>query len=159
VSGGVVDAVPAAGDAASTAARPEPAEVAPPDREATKPPSQVEVAGQAPPPSPVPGKALASDVGNAPQNAENAAQARAMAQRAAIADGQRNLLRMVEQIKVDGQRSVRTIMNTGSGSERIQGFLKNYAVVSERQLEDGRIEVILELPLTGPRGLSRFLVD
>jgi hypothetical protein len=105
------------------------------------------------------GKIRATGTGDRPQHAENAAQARAMAQRAAIADGQRNLLRMVEQIKIDGQRSVRTLMNTRSGAERIQGFIKGSAVVSERQLEDGSVEVIMELPLTGAGGLSRFLVD
>jgi hypothetical protein len=105
------------------------------------------------------GRIRATGTGDRPQNAENAAQARAMAQRAAIADGQRNLLRMVEQIRVDGQRSVRSIMSTGSGSERIQGFIRGAAVVSEQQFEDGRIEVIMELPLTGPRGLSRILIE
>lgn len=105
------------------------------------------------------GRVRATGTGDRPLNAENAAQARAMAQRAAIADGQRNLLRMVEQIRIDGQRSVRTIMSTGSGAERIQGFIRGAAVVSERQLGDGRIEVIMELPLTGPRGLSRLLVE
>jgi hypothetical protein len=105
------------------------------------------------------GKVRATGTGDRPQHAENAAQARAMAQRAAIADGQRNLLRMVEQIKIDGQRSVRNIMSTRSGAERIQGFIRGYTVVSERQLEDGRVEVIMELPLTGPGGLSRFLVE
>lgn len=105
------------------------------------------------------GRIRAAGVGLWPQNAENTAQARAMAQRAAVADGQRNLLRMVERIKIDSQRTVRTIMNTGNGAERIQGFIKGATVVSERQLEDGRVEVIMELPLTGPRGLSRHLVD
>jgi len=105
------------------------------------------------------GKIRATGTGDRPQNAENPAQARAMAQRAAIADGQRNLLRVVEQIKVDGQRSVRTIMNTRNGVERIQGFIKGSTVVSEQQLADGRVQVIMELPLTGPRGLSRYLAE
>ena len=105
------------------------------------------------------GRVRATGTGDRPQNAENAAQARAMAQRAAVADGQRNLLRIVEQIRVDGQRSVRSIMTTGTGAERLRGFIKGAIVVTERQLEDGRIEVIMELPLTGPRGLSRILVE
>lgn len=105
------------------------------------------------------GKIRATGVGSPPQNAGNAGAARAMTQRAAFADAQRNLLRTVEQIKIEGQRSVRTFMASGNGTERIQGFVKGYTVVSERELGDGRIEVILELPLTGPAGLSRYLAE
>jgi hypothetical protein len=105
------------------------------------------------------GKVRAAGVGSPPANAENAAQARAMTQRAALADGQRNLLRTIEQIKIDGGRSVGTMMQNRNVTERIQGFVKGYTVVSERQLEGGRIEVILELPLTGPSGLSRHIIE
>jgi hypothetical protein len=82
-----------------------------------------------------------------------------MTQRAALADAQRNLLRTVEQIKIDGERNVRAIMRDRNVTERVQGYLKGYTVVSERELEGGRIEIILELPLTGSAGLSRFIVD
>ena len=105
------------------------------------------------------GKIRATGVGSRPTDAANAASARAMAQRGAIADGQRNLLRMIEQIKIDGGRSVGSLMASGKYSERIQGFVKGYKVVSERELGDGRIEVILELPLTGPSGLSRYIAE
>lgn len=103
------------------------------------------------------GKVRATGVGYPPQNGGSPAAARAMTQRAAIADGQRNLLKAVEQIKIDGQRSVKSLMATQNGTVRIQGYLKGYTVVSEQMKEDGRIEVILELPLTGPQGLSRFV--
>ncbi len=105
------------------------------------------------------GKIRATGVGSPPPNAENAGQARAMAQRAALADAQRNLLRTVEQIKIDGERSVRTIMRSRNAAERIQGFLKGYTVVSERELEGGRVEIVLELPVTGPAGLSRYITE
>ena len=105
------------------------------------------------------GKVRATGVGSPPKDAGNAGAVRAMTQRAALADAQRNLLRTVEQIKVDGSRTVGTIMRSRSGAERIQGFLKGYTTVSERELEDGRIEIILELPLTGPAGLSRFITE
>jgi hypothetical protein len=105
------------------------------------------------------GRVRASGIGSPPRNAANAASARAMTQRAAIADAQRNLLRIVEQIKIDGNRTVGTITHSRNGAERIQGFLKGYRIVSERELGDGRIEVILELPLTGPAGLSRFITE
>lgn len=102
------------------------------------------------------GKIRAIGVGLPPPNA---GAPRAMAQRAALADAQRNLLRTVEQIKIDGERNVRTIMRNRNVAERIQGFLKGYTVVSERELEGGRIEIMLELPLTGPAGLSRYIAE
>lgn len=103
------------------------------------------------------GKIRAKGVGLTPPNIENASAARAMAQRAALADAQRNLLRTVEQIKIDDERKVSTIMRNRSVAERIQGFVKGYTVVSERELEGGKFEVILELPLTGTAGLSRYI--
>jgi hypothetical protein len=105
------------------------------------------------------GKVRASGVGSPPKDGENAGAVRAMTQRAALADAQRNLLRTVEQIKVDGSRTVGTIMRSRAGAERIQGFLKGYTIVHEQELDGGRIEIILELPLTGSAGLSRYLAE
>jgi hypothetical protein len=105
------------------------------------------------------GKVRATGVGLPPKAAGNAAAARAMTERAAVAEAQRNLLRIIRQIKIDGERSVGALMQSRNGAERIQGYLQGYTIVSEKELGDGRIEVLLELPLTGPRGLSRYLVE
>ena len=105
------------------------------------------------------GRIRATGVGSPPPNPENAGQARAMTQRAALADAQRNLLRTIEQIKIDGGRSVGTVMRDRNVAERIQGFVKGYTVVSERELEGGKIEIVLELPLTGSSGLSRYITE
>jgi hypothetical protein len=105
------------------------------------------------------GKIRAAGVGSRPSDVVNAGSSRAMAQRAAIADAQRNLLRTIEQIRIDSGRSVGSLMTNRNVSERIRGFVKGYTVVSERELGDGRIEIILELPLTGPSGLSRYITE
>ena len=105
------------------------------------------------------GRVRATGVGLPPKDAGSPGAVHAMTQRAALADAQRNLLRTIEQIKIDGNRSVKSVMQSGNGAQRIQGYLKGYTVVSERELEDGRIEIILELPLTGPTGLSRFIAE
>ena len=105
------------------------------------------------------GRIRATGVGSPPQNAGNPSADRAMTQRAAMADAQRNLLRTVEQIKIDGQRSVKSFMTTRNGFERIQGYLRGFTVVSERDLADGRVEIVLELPLKGPAGLQRYLAE
>jgi hypothetical protein len=41
----------------------------------------------------------------------------------------------------------------------IEGFLKGYTIVSKRELENGKSEVVLELPLTGPAGLTRYIAE
>jgi hypothetical protein len=105
------------------------------------------------------GHIRAAGVGSPPPGDGNPGAVRAMTERAALADAQRNLLRIVEQITIDGQHSVGTMMGSRNVRERIQGFLKGYRVVSERTLEDGRIEIILELPLTGPAGLSHAIAE
>ena len=105
------------------------------------------------------GRIRATGVGSPPQHAGNPSADRAMAQRAAMSDAQRNLLRTVEQIKIDGQRNVKSVMASRNGRERIQGYLNGFKVVSERDLGDGRVEVVLELPLKGPGGLQRYLAD
>lgn len=42
---------------------------------------------------------------------------------------------------------------------KIEGFLKGYMIVSERELENGKFEVVLEPPLTGPAGLTRYIAE
>ncbi len=107
----------------------------------------------------VAGKIRATGIGMPPQNATNDSVRRAMAQRAALADAQRNMLRTIEQVRISDDQDVKDAMRSKKVALRIQGFLKGYTVVSERDLEDGRIEVVLELPLTGPVGLSRYIAE
>lgn len=105
------------------------------------------------------GKIRATGIGLPPPNAANDSVRRAMAERAALADAQRNMLRTIEQITIDTGRSVKDAMRSKNISTKIEGFLKGYTVVSERELEGGKIEVVLELPLTGPAGLSRYISE
>ena len=69
------------------------------------------------------------------------------------------MLRTIEQIRIDNERTVKTVMNNKTTAYRIRGFLKGFTVISERELQDGKMEVIIELPLTGPAGLSRSLTE
>ncbi len=82
-----------------------------------------------------------------------------MAKRAAIADGQRNLLRIIEEIKTGPDTKLITVVGEKKYTETLSGFLQGYRVASERDLDGGRIEVELELPLTGPGGLSTYVRD
>jgi hypothetical protein len=105
------------------------------------------------------GKIRATGTGLPPQNAANPSVQRAMAQRAALADAQRNLLRAIEQIRLDSDKIVKTAMNDKNFASKIQGFIKGYTVIGERELPGGKIEVVLELPLNGPSGLSRYITE
>jgi hypothetical protein len=105
------------------------------------------------------GTIRAKGVGLPPREAANDTVRRELAKRAALADAQRNMLRTIEQIRIDGNRDVKAAMRSANTASKIQGFLKGYTVVSEREMDDGRIEVVLELPLTGTGGLSRYLTE
>jgi len=105
------------------------------------------------------GKIRATGIGLPPRNAANDSVRRAMAERAALADAQRNMLRTIEQIRIDTGRNVKDAMRSKNIATKIEGFLKGYTVVSEREGEGGKIEVVLELPLTGPAGLSRYIAE
>jgi hypothetical protein len=105
------------------------------------------------------GKIRATGIGLPPHDAANDSARREMTKRAALADAQRNLLRIIERLRMNADQDVKTAMRSKKFASKIQGFIKGYTVVSERDLEGGRIEVVLELPLTGPAGLSRYLTE
>jgi hypothetical protein len=105
------------------------------------------------------GKIRATGIGLPPHDAPSATVRKAMAERAALADGQRNLLRTIEQIRIDNSHDIKTAMGNRNFAEKIQGFVKGYIVASTRELDNGKIEVVLELPLTGPSGLSRYVTQ
>ncbi len=100
------------------------------------------------------GKIHARGVGMPPKNPTNATSSREMAKRAALADAQRNLLKALEQIKVSPDQSLKSFMGVKNYTEKIQGFIQGYKIVREQELGGGAIEIELELPLTGPSGLS-----
>jgi hypothetical protein len=101
----------------------------------------------------------ATGAGKPPAKAANAAVRREMAKRAALADGQRNLLRTIEQIRLGPERTLGSEMPEGTHRQRIQGFIKGYRVTAERQLPNGGIELDLELPLTGAGGLAAAITE
>lgn len=105
------------------------------------------------------GKIRAAGVGLLPKKSPNATVAREMAKRAALADGLRNLLAIIEQVKVSPDKSIKSIAAEKDSRIRIQGFVQGYSVISERELEGGKIELVLELPLTGPAGLSSVISE
>jgi len=105
------------------------------------------------------GTIRATGIGLPPHNPSNSTVRHEMAKRAALVDGERNLLKTIEQIRISEYRDIKEAMRVHTFAVRIQGFIKGYTVISERELEDGKVEIVLELPLTGPSGLSRYIQE
>lgn len=105
------------------------------------------------------GRIRVTGTGLPPQNAPNASIRRELARRAAIADGQRKLLHAIEQIKISPQSNIKSMLKQKDAIIKIQGFMQGYRLVGERETEGGRIELDLELPLTGRDSLSYVISE
>ncbi len=93
-----------------------------------------------------------------PANASNPTALHEMAKRAALSEAERNLILIVEQIKLDPKHDLKSLMTGSAYTVRIHGFLQGFKIVEEREVGNG-VEVILELPLNGPSGLTRQISD
>jgi hypothetical protein len=105
------------------------------------------------------GKIRATGHGQPPAQAASSTVRREMAKRAALSDAQRNLLKIIENIRINSTLDIKTYMQDATHEERIQGFIRGYTVLSETDRDDGSIDVILEIPLTGPNGLSHYITE
>jgi len=94
-----------------------------------------------------------------PQN-PNTAQARLMAERAAVVVAQRNLLETVEGVRVDSETRVENFMTDYDVIHtRVQGVVRNARQVGQTRYdaEAGTVEVELQMDIYGPTGLSGAL--
>ena len=105
------------------------------------------------------GKIRATGTGLRPQDASSETVRREMAKRAALTDARRNMLRIIEQMRIDDKQDMKSAMRDKNVASKVEGCLKGATVISERELDDGVIEVVLEMPLSGPEGLSRCIAD
>jgi len=96
-------------------------------------------------------------IGLPPKQAPTPTVRREMARRAAVADAERNLLRIIELINVGPDQKFIAALGEKTYTQKLQGYLQGYRVATERDMDGGKIEVELELPLTGPGGLSSYL--
>ena len=90
----------------------------------------------------------ASGSGTRPKGASSAAQARLLAERAAKADAYRNLLEAAYGVLVTSSTSVRDLA-TQNDSVRttLDGFIRGASLVEVRHLDDGLVEVEMEIKL------------
>lgn len=96
------------------------------------------------------GEVFATGIGAPPAHPANAAQARAMAVRAAQVVAYRNLLETVKGVRVDSETVVENFM-TKSDVIRVSvdGIVKGAQIIKTQYLSDGSVEVLVSMPLKG----------
>ncbi len=96
------------------------------------------------------GEVYATGIGAPPANAANAAQARAMTERAAFVVGIRNLLEAVKEVRVDSETVVENFMTKSDIIRtKVDGIVRGARVVKTRYLSDGSVEVVVSMPMRG----------
>lgn len=92
----------------------------------------------------------ATGIGAPPERYYGKPQARPMALRAAQVDAYRNLLEVVQGVRVDSETEVRDF-TTASDTIRakVEGLVKGAQIVKRDYLSDGTVEVTLRMPLYG----------
>lgn len=97
--------------------------------------------------SPAAGKLRVTGIGIPPQDSQNITVRREMAERAALADAERKLLKAIADSRTGNVQKRRPTDNKNY-SRKIEGHIKGYSIVGKRELPDGTVEIDLELPLT-----------
>src|SRR5512146_2314050 len=96
------------------------------------------------------GEVYATGIGAPPAKASSAAQARAMAERAAFVVALRNLLETVKGVRVDSETVVENFMvKSDVIRTRVDGIVKGARPVKTSYLSDGSVEIQVAMPLKG----------
>lgn len=96
------------------------------------------------------GVITAVGIGAPPAQPGNAAQARAMAERAAQVVALRNLLEAVKGVRVDSTTLVENFMVTNDTIRtEVNGFVQGATIMDKKYMSDGSVEVTVGMKLTG----------
>lgn len=96
------------------------------------------------------GVITAVGIGAPPAQPANAAQARAMAERAAQVVAYRNLLEAVKGVRIDATTTVENFMVTSDVIRtQVSGFVQGAMVMDKKYMSDGSVEVTVGMQLTG----------
>ncbi|MCB0804406.1 MAG: hypothetical protein KDC05_01335 [Bacteroidales bacterium] len=91
---------------------------------------------------------------------KNKAQARAMAVRGAVVVAQRNLLEIINGVKVHGETTVENMITTNDYIyTRVDGIIKGAQMIGEPKEEWGMMVVTLKAPLYQENGLASAVYD
>lgn len=93
--------------------------------------------------------------GAVPPNANNVAQARALARRAAIVDGYRNLAEAIQGVQVDAETTMQnlTIAND-TVKVKVSSLVQGAKIIREVPQADGSYQIVMGIPLYGPSSIS-----
>jgi hypothetical protein len=96
------------------------------------------------------GEVYATGIGAPPSHPINAAQARAMTERAAFVVAIRNLLEIVKGVRVDSESVVENFMvKSDVIRTRVDGIVKGARIVKTQYMSDGSVEVLVTMPMKG----------
>ena len=96
------------------------------------------------------GEVYATGIGAPPARAVNAAQARAMAERAAFVVALRNLLETVKGVRVDSETVVENFMTKSDVIRtHVQGIVNGARTIQTKYLSDGSVETLVSMPMKG----------
>jgi len=96
------------------------------------------------------GEIYATGIGAPPAQPASAAQARAMAERAAYVVALRNLLEAVKGVRVDSESTVENFMVTSDVIRtHVDGIVRGARITKTRYMADGSVEVQVAMPLRG----------
>jgi len=96
------------------------------------------------------GEVYAKGIGAPPAFPGNAAQARAMAERAAYIVALRNLLETVKGVRVDAETVVENyLVKSDVIRTRVDGIVKGARIVNTQYMSDGSVEVLVAMPMRG----------
>jgi hypothetical protein len=96
------------------------------------------------------GVITAVGIGAPPAQPANAAQARAMAERAAQVVAYRNLLEAVKGVRIDSTTTVENFMVTSDMIRtQVSGFVQGAMIMDKKYMSDGSVEVTVGMKLTG----------
>ena len=96
------------------------------------------------------GQVYAKGIGAPPAQAANAAQARAMAERAAFVVAIRNLLETVKGVRVDSESVVENFMvKSDVIRARVDGIVKGAQIIKKEYMSDGSVEVLVGMNMRG----------
>src|SRR5271169_5689650 len=96
------------------------------------------------------GEVFATGIGAPPSQPVNAAQARAMTERAAFVVALRNLLEIVKGVRVDSESVVENfIVKSDVIKTRVDGIVRGAQIVKTQYMSDGSVEVLVAMPMKG----------
>lgn len=97
--------------------------------------------------------AVAEGVGLAPPGVTNPSQAQAMAGRAAVLDARRNLLEVLQGVRIESQTLVADyITQSDLVASQVKGMLQGASIVRVTALPDGARQALISISLTGGLG-------